>query len=105
MKNSIVLYFKLIKQNWEDAWYNKAFRVSLILGLITLGSVVVFTFYFFDFIENTNGGVVMNDWVLKMLPSKDVSIPIVLFELSVIILFLIRSLPNPTIVITFLIAY
>ena len=47
----------------------------------------------------------MNDWVLRMLPAKNVSIPIVFFELTVIVLFAIRSLPNPGIVITFIIAY
>jgi hypothetical protein len=98
-------HIKLLKQNWQDAWHNKTFKISMILGLIALGVVAVFTYYFFDYIENTSGGVVMNDWILRMIPAKDVSTPIVFFELSVIILFSIRSLPNPTLAITFLIAY
>jgi len=98
-------YGGLIKQNWQNAWHNKTFRIELISRLLVLSVVVVFTYYFFDYIENLAGGVVMNDWVLKMIPAKDVSIPIVSFELSVIVLFLIRCIPNPSMVITFLLAY
>jgi len=98
-------YLKRIKQNWINVWHRKAYRNSFVLGFIALGITIIFTFYFFDYIENTKGGVVMNDWLLRILPAKDVSIPIVLFEISVILLFSIRSFPNPTIVITFLMAY
>jgi len=98
-------YFYLIKQNWQSAWSGKKFKYILFLGIISLVSVVVFTYFFFDYVQNRTGGVVMNDWVLKMIPAKDVSIPIVFFEASVIILFLIRCISNPTMFITFLIAY
>lgn len=73
-------YIRSIKQNWQVAWCNKAFRGILFLEIIALIFVIFFTYYFFDYIENRTGGVIMNDWVLKMIPAKDVSIPIVLFE-------------------------
>jgi hypothetical protein len=102
---SMIIFIEQIKQNWQDAWQNRTFKRNFIVGLIALATLIIFTYYFFDYIENLTGGVVMNDWVLKILPSKDVSIPIVLFELSVILLFLLRTLPNPITVITFIIAY
>jgi hypothetical protein len=98
-------YIKQINQNWRYAWRNRIFRIDLILGTIALAVLAIFTYYFFDYIENRPGGVVMNDWVLRMLPAEDVSLPIVFLELSVILLFLVRAITNPAMVITFLIAY
>lgn len=99
------MYFKQIKENWRKFLRIKTFRWDLIGGLIALCIITIFTYFFFDYIENRAGGVVMNDWVLHWLPAKDVSIPIVFFELSVIILFIVRTSTNPAMVITFLIAY
>src|SRR6185312_10182590 len=92
-----------IKQNWHDAWHNKAFRWTLISVFIVLAIVIFFTYHFFNYIESSTGGEVLNDWILNMLPPKDVSIPIVSFEASVIILFFLRCINNPTMFITFLI--
>jgi len=98
-------YIEQITVNWKWAWRNKRLRENFIGGIIALFVVVIFTYFFFDYIENRSGGVVMNDWILRIIPAKDVSIPIVFFELSVIILFSIRCLTNPTIVVTFLLGY
>lgn len=98
-------YIEQIKKNWRKVLYNKISRGNLIGGIVALTCLAIFSYYFFDYIENRAGGVVMNDWVLQWLPAKDVSIPIVFLEFSVVILFIIRSATNPTMVITFLIAY
>jgi PAP2 superfamily C-terminal len=98
-------YIRLIKLNWLEALRNKSFRKNLIWGMAALSISVIFTFYFFDYIENLSGGVVMNDWVLRMIPPENVSNPIVFFEASVIILFAVRCITNPAMVITFLMAY
>lgn len=98
-------YIKQINQNWKQAWRNRTFSMEFLFGVVALVTLAIFTYYFFDYIENLSGGVVMNDWVLRLLPAKNVSIPIVFFELTVIVLFAIRSLPNPGIIITFIIAY
>ncbi len=98
-------YFGKIKGNWSKALHHRLSRSNLIWGLIILAFLAVFTYYFFDYIENRSGGVVMNDWILQWLPAMDVSGIIVFFEISVIILFIIRSAANPAMVITFLLAY
>ena len=98
-------YIGQIKTSWSLALHNKLSRENLIWGTITLAFLAVFTYYFFDYIENRAGGVVMNDWILQMLPARNVSGLIVFFELSVIILFIIRAATNPAMVITFIIAY
>ena len=98
-------YIEQIKISWSLALHNKLSRKNLIWGSLALVFLAVFTYYFFDYIENRLGGVVMNDWILQMLPAKDVSGIIVFFEMSVISLFIIRCATNPAMVITFLIAY
>jgi len=77
--------------SWQKAWRNKAFRWNLISGLIILIIVIFFTYNFFAYIQNIKGGEVLNDWILGMLPAKDVSIPIVFFEASVIIIFFLHN--------------
>jgi len=43
----------------------------------------------------------LNDWVLKELPAKDVSVPIVFLMSSVVLLYIIRCATNPNLVILF----
>jgi len=98
-------YFNAVKKNWGSAWSNQLFRLNLIVGVVILISILTFTSFFFDYVENCPGGVVINDWVLKKLPSMDVSLPIVVFESSSVVLFLMRSTTNPLMCIKFLIAF
>ncbi len=63
---------------------------------------MVFTDHFFYYIEHLPGGTVLNDWVLRKIPDKDVSMPITILESSVILIFLIRSTINPNLFVTFL---
>lgn len=98
-------YFEQIEHNWRNAWSYKTFRRVLVFGIVALPALAIFTFYFFDYIETLSGGVILNDWVLQFLPVRDVSFPIVFLEYSVILLFALRCITNPTLLVTFLIAY
>jgi hypothetical protein len=98
-------YLHLIKQNWQNAWHNRAFKVDLISGLFIVVILLIFTYHFFYYIDHLPGGTTLNDWVLKKIPVEDVSFPITFLETSVIILFLIRSTINPNLFITFLIGF
>jgi hypothetical protein len=64
----------------------------------------VFTYFYFDYIQHLPHGTVLDDWVLRKLPPKDVSKPIVLFEASVFILLFIRCSTNPVMFLTFVIS-
>src|ERR1700722_6147124 len=98
-------YFKLIKKNWLDALSDNIFRRRLILVSVAIIAISFITNYFFDYNEDLKGGVVLNDWVLNRLPAEDVSKAITFFMSSVIVLFLIRTVTNPGMFITALIAY
>lgn len=95
----------MIIQNWRNAWNYKAFRKSLISGIVLLAVMVVLTYYFFNYIQYRKQGIVLNDWVLRMLPAIDVSVFIIFLMSSVVLLYILRSAINPNMVITFLIAY
>lgn len=98
-------YFRLINEKWQHAWSNRAFRKNLALEILLLALMMVATFYFFNYLQYRNNGVVLNDWVLKMLPATNVSAYIVFFMTSVITLFILRSAVNPDMVLTFLLAF
>lgn len=98
-------FFKLIIQNWQNAWSNKAFRKSLFSCIALLAVMLVLTGYFFSYIQYRKQGVVLNDWVLKMLPAKDVSVFIISIMSSVVLLYVFRCAVNPNMVITFIMAF
>jgi hypothetical protein len=63
---------KRIAIAWREAWSHKSFRVQ---ALVTLCAVLSFTFifkYFFDFVEARSGSS-LNDYVLGLFPSYNVS--------------------------------
>jgi hypothetical protein len=97
-------YFRLVRQNWQDAWKNKAFRQNFIVGLILLAAAMALTSFFFNYIEARKNGILLNDWVLQRLPAIDVSFFIVTIMGSALFLFSIRGIANPNILITFLFA-
>ena len=98
-------YFKLIGKNWLDALSDTIFRRRLIAVIVAIIAISFITNFFFDYNEDLKGGVALNDWVLNRLPAEDVSKAITFFMSSVIVLFLIRTVTNPAMFITALIAY
>jgi len=95
---------KELKDVWLSAWNNKAFRNHFIAGILALIIVMVVTSYFFNYIQDDKNGIELNDWVLKRLPSMDMSVFIVSLMLSSAILFALRGLANPNMLMTFLFA-
>ena len=94
-----------IKQNWRDAIHNKTFVKNLIWGLVSLAIMLVLTYYFLGYSQGRVGGIVLNDWLLNRLPAMDASIPITFFMSSVMLIFFLRSITNPNMFITYLIAF
>ena len=86
--------------NWKDLWNNPYKKNRFILGTI-VWLVVIFTLpYFFNYIEKRKG-VVLNDVVLQVLPSYDVSAIIFSIIWGTIALIVIRAVNNPSIYITY----
>lgn len=98
-------FIKVVIENWQNAWNYSAFRKSLISSIALLVVMVILTGYFFDCIQYRKQGVVLNDWVLRMLPAIDVSVFIIFLMSSVVLLYILRSALNPNMVITFIMAF
>ena len=93
-----------LKQCWSIHWQLSAYKKLFIVGIIFLASILVTLPYFFQAIERREG-ILINDWLLAILPAYDVSIPIFTLIWGTTILLLIRAMQNPAICITFLWSY
>jgi len=92
----ITYFINLSGRNWSNEWHTKAFRKNLIIAGVLLPVILISTHYFFDFIQDCKGGIVLNDWVLQRLRARDVSMPISFLMASVMFLCLLRCVSNPT---------
>ena len=72
----------------------------MILLCIVLGCLP----FFFQYVE-LRRGYVLNDFVLKHLPAINVSIPVFTIIWSMVILFFIRSIQDPTLFLTYLYSF
>ncbi|HWK05919.1 MAG TPA: phosphatase PAP2-related protein [Puia sp.] len=76
----------------------------MITALILAVMIAAFFPVFFQAIEKRNG-VVLNDWLLNILPAHDVSLPMMLTVWAITTLLLFRCVQNPDILLTFLWTY
>lgn len=93
-----------IKNSWINAWNHKSFRLNFIAGLILLVIVMIITSYFFNYIQDRPYGIALNDWLLRNIPAINVSTYIVTLMGSAAILFSLRGIANPNMLLTFLFA-
>src|ERR1700722_14816124 len=97
-------FINLTVENWLNAWRNRAFRFTLIIEVVLLIVLLIVTSFFFSYIQDLTIGITLNDWLLKELPARDVSIPIVFLMSSVLLLYIVRCATNPNLVILFILA-
>lgn len=90
--------------SWQRAWEYPTFRVKLVSGLIFLTGILVFVPDFFVYIQSRQG-VLLNDWVLNMLPAADVSPYIFLMLYPFMALMIWRMVEKTDFCITGLWAY
>lgn len=87
-------YSGTIKSSWQHAWSFPAFRFQFILSiLITLSFTVLFN-WFFDFVEARKGAYI-NDYILNILPSYNVSWIVFFFLYSGIFFGIYYHLSHP----------
>ncbi|MFP5080731.1 phosphatase PAP2-related protein [Pedobacter sp. JCM 36344] len=79
--------------SWELAWSYPTFRTKFILGTVILIGILLFIPTFFTNIEDREG-IVLHDWLLKYIPSIDVSLLIFLVLYATVIMFLVRMSMN-----------
>ncbi|HEX9512693.1 MAG TPA: phosphatase PAP2-related protein [Puia sp.] len=94
----------VLKQGWAAAWQSVKFRRMIITGFILAAVIMSFFPVFFQAIEKRNG-VVLNDWLLNILPAYDVSLPMMLVVWAITVLLVFRCIQSPDILLTFLWTY
>ena len=92
-----------IAREWKNAWGNRYFRIKLIVGTVALSILVLTLPLFFATIEQRNGPV-LNDFVLRMIPSMDLSVLTFLIIWSMIGFLIWRGLQKPMLFLTALIS-
>ena len=83
-----------IRLNWRTAWRQRLFRAQLIVCLLV---IIAFGFLFpsfFDFIESRNGNT-LNDFILNLIPPKDISWTVFLFLYLGIAIGMLSNLIKP----------
>ncbi len=93
--------YSIFKKAWNHAWSSGSFRVQAIITAVIVSSFTVIFGKFFDFVESRQGAL-LNDYVLDLLPSYDVSWVVFFFLYSGILIGLYYHLIHPkTILIVF----
>ncbi|MEO6550637.1 MAG: phosphatase PAP2-related protein [Ferruginibacter sp.] len=82
--------------SWSEAWESSLFRKKIIGALILFIAIVLLLPHFFAIIE-ARPGVVLNDWLLNILPASDFSVTIFIFVWSSSLLIIIRGIQQPAI--------
>ena len=96
--------FIALRQEWQDAWQISGFRRRVMTGLIVLVTILSLFPVFFQTIEHRHG-TVLNDPLLRLLPSHNVSLPIFIVIWSISALALFRAAQMPQLFLNFLWAY
>lgn len=89
---------------WKVAWQQNSFRKRMITGLFILSIILLFLPLFFEIIEKRKG-IQLNDWVLDILPSYDLSIPLFVIIWLMTVFILVRFTQSPSLFIIFLWSY
>jgi hypothetical protein len=86
---------------WRVAWSSTVYRKKFLAAAIPFTIVLLFFPYFFNTIQQRQG-VVLNDWVLNVLPSVNVSIYIFSIIYLVIGFGIFRAVQSPVLFLLFL---
>ncbi|MEY3739260.1 MAG: hypothetical protein RL544_2038 [Bacteroidota bacterium] len=80
--------------SWSKAWQERRFRNKTIIALLLVTIILTLLPTFFAFIEKREG-MVLQDYLLDVIPAMDVSIPTFIIIWSMVILVLYRIYQNP----------
>lgn len=92
------------KNDWKKAWYNNAFKIQCAFTLFVLIALAVFINDFFSYVEQRSGSII-NDYLLNIIPPKNVSFYIFLLIYSFILLSIVNLFWYPELFLKGLQAY
>jgi len=89
---------------WKTSWNDKSFRLVTIFSTLIILFHAVFLPFFFQHLEKRSG-IILEDYLLQIIPAKDVSLCIFLIVFGSLFYIIGRSIFSPDIFIRFLSAY
>jgi hypothetical protein len=95
---------RAVAMAWRSAWSDRKFRIKTVIGTILLFCLLAYLPIFFFAIEERQG-ISMNDYLLRLIPPCDVSIPTFMIIWSLIIFMLFRCAQRPQLLILFLYSF
>ena len=91
-------------QSWKSAWANSLFRKQVYIGFVIFIAIFSCLPFFFHYIEQ-RPGITLNDWVLKDIPTYNVSVLIFICIWATLLLTLIRAYKQPQFFLLMLYSY
>lgn len=101
--NNVTSFAYAKSNSWSEAWQNRLFRSVIIITTILFVAQLFLLPSFFALIEKRDG-VVLNDWLLQIIPPQDFSVIIFIIIWSACLLVIIRSVQQPAIFISIIIS-
>lgn len=89
---------------WKQAWQSNRFRRLFIFGMFGFILPIFVWPIFLKHIEQRNG-IVLHDFLLEIIPAKDLSVPIFACLWSAALIMLIRILQQPKLFLMFMYSY
>lgn len=88
------------REAWRETWNIPHKRRQIVLGTLIMLAVVIFMPRFFNTIEKRQG-IELNDWVLALIPPRNVSAAIFAIIWAMILLAIVRAVKDPGIYIQY----
>jgi vacuolar-type H+-ATPase subunit I/STV1 len=92
---------KSMETSWSEAWAFVTYKKKFLIASILFGVILLYYPYFFSFIQHRHG-MALNDPLLNILPSFDVSVYIFPLIYSTVSLGLLRAVRSPSLFLLFL---
>jgi len=92
------------REIWKATWNTPHKKQQIIIGTVIMIAVVIVMPHFFNGIQKRNGKL-LDDWLLAIIPPRNVSIAIFAIIWAMIILAIARAMKDPSIYITYCWAY
>jgi membrane-associated phospholipid phosphatase len=93
--------FIALRQEWQGAWHDNAFRRRVLTGLIVVISILSTFPVFFQHIERRHGAL-MNDPVLRLLVPHNISVPLFIVIWAITGYSVYRAAQTPMMFLTYL---
>jgi hypothetical protein len=88
------------REIWKETWNTPHKKKQIIFGTLIMLAVVIIMPQFFNAIQKRNGKL-LDDWLLAIIPARNVSVAIFAIIWAMIILAITRAMKDPSIYITY----